>query len=245
LRRDPLELTRRIYSHVEKHPGLNISRLHEDLAITRPTVTKYLELLKWVQKKPRVVERRGRRGARVFEVAQTSDYTIALKYLSRRKKEDIRCPRCGVLVSPNDKNKRTSTKTNRKVNPTLERTSRPKSLPVRRLEGTQTRVLQKIKDSLDRLNEKMEVITELQKHSSKTNAEIPDVLDVMTLLSLPDHLRKTAITICKLEQATAEEVAEQTKRAKTVESSYLNQLVVMGYLKRERRGRKTYFFVEK
>jgi len=118
-------------------------------------------------------------------------------------------------------------------------------LTVRKLEGTQTRLLQKIKESLDRLNEKMEVIIELQKHNSKVkpNPEIPDVLDVMTLLSLPDHLRKTAITLCKLEQATAEEVAEQTRRARAVESSYLNQLVLMGYLKKERKGRKAYFYV--
>ena len=106
-------------------------------------------------------------------------------------------------------------------------------------------MLQKIKESLDRLNEKMEVIIELQKHSSKVNLDIPDVLDVMTLLSLPDHLRKTAITLCKLEQATAEEVAEQTRRARAVESSYLNQLIMMGYLKKERRGRKAYFYVDK
>jgi len=118
-------------------------------------------------------------------------------------------------------------------------------LTIRKLEGTQTKLLQKIKESLDRLNEKMEVIIEMQKHSAKVPQEIPDVLDVMTLLSLPDHLRKTAITICKLEQATAEEVAEQTKRARAVESSYLNQLVLMGYLKKERRGRKAYFYVEK
>lgn len=118
-------------------------------------------------------------------------------------------------------------------------------MTVQRLKGTQTRLLQKIKESLDRLNEKMEVIIELQKHSSKVNLEIPDVLDVMTLLSLPDHLRKTAITLCKLEQATAEEVAEQTRRARAVESSYLNQLVMMGYLKKERRGRKAYFYVDK
>lgn len=117
-------------------------------------------------------------------------------------------------------------------------------MTVRKLEGTQTRLLQKIKESLDRLNEKMEVFIELQKHNSKV-PEIPDVLDVMTLLSLPDHLRKTAITICRLEQGTANDVAEQTKRARAVESSYLNQLVMMGYLKKERRGRKAYFYVEK
>ncbi|MGQ9460660.1 MAG: transcriptional regulator [Candidatus Bathyarchaeaceae archaeon] len=115
----------------------------------------------------------------------------------------------------------------------------------KRLEGKSTRLLEKIKESLDRLNEKIEVMIEIQRHSHKENQTIPDVLDVMTLLSLPDHLRKTAVTLCKLGQATADEVAEQTKRARAVESGYLNQLVLMGYLKKERRGRKAYFYVEK
>jgi len=115
----------------------------------------------------------------------------------------------------------------------------------KRLEGKPTRILEKIKESLDRLNEKMDVMIEIQRHNRRENQAIPDVLDVMTLLSLPDHLRKTAVTLCKLGQATAEEIAEQTKRARAVESGYLNQLVLMGYLKKERRGRKAYFFVEK
>jgi response regulator of citrate/malate metabolism len=108
-----------------------------------------------------------------------------------------------------------------------------------------TQILQKIKESLDRLNEKIDVMIEIQKHGQKESEAVPDVLDVMTLLSLPDHLRKTAVTISRLDQATAEEVAEQTKRARAVESGYLNQLVIMGYLKKERRGRKAYFFIEK
>jgi response regulator of citrate/malate metabolism len=108
-----------------------------------------------------------------------------------------------------------------------------------------TQILQKIKESLDRLNEKIDVMIEIQKHGQKESEAVPDVLDVMTLLSLPDHLRKTAVTISRLDQATAEEVAEQTRRARAVESGYLNQLVMMGYLKKERRGRKAYFFIEK
>jgi len=113
------------------------------------------------------------------------------------------------------------------------------------LEGKSTRILEKIKESLDRLNEKMDVMIEIQRHGQRESQTIPDVLDVMTLLSLPDHLRKTAVTLCKLGQATADEIAEQTKRARAVESGYLNQLVLMGYLKKERRGRKAYFYVEK
>lgn len=110
-------------------------------------------------------------------------------------------------------------------------------------------LLEKIKESLDRLNEKMEVFIEIQRQERKGQdflvQDLPEALDVMTLLSLPDHLRKTAVSICKLGHATAEEVAEQTKRARAVESGYLNQLVLMGYLKKERKGRKAFFFVEK
>ncbi|MDH5449151.1 MAG: transcriptional regulator [Candidatus Bathyarchaeota archaeon] len=111
-----------------------------------------------------------------------------------------------------------------------------------------TVLLEKIKESLDRLNEKMEIFIEIQKQGRKQDfvvQDLPEALDVMTLLSLPDHLRKTAVTICKLGRATAEEVAEQTKRARAVESGYLNQLVLMSYMKKERKGRKAYFFVEK
>jgi DNA-binding transcriptional ArsR family regulator len=115
----------------------------------------------------------------------------------------------------------------------------------KKLEVRSTQLLEKIRESLDRLNEKMDVMIEIQKHGQRVNPEIPDVLDVMTLLSLPDHLRKTAVTLCKIGEATADEVAEQTKRARAVESGYLNQLVIMGYMKKERRGRKAYFYVEK
>ena len=108
-------------------------------------------------------------------------------------------------------------------------------------------VLEKIKEHLEKLNEKMEVMIELQKYGRKEVLQpISDApLDVMTLLSMPDHLRKTAMTLCRLGRATADEIAEQTRRARAVESAYLNQLVIMGYLKKERNGRKVYFYVEK
>ena len=109
------------------------------------------------------------------------------------------------------------------------------------------KVLEKIRENLERLNEKMEVMIELQKHDKKDVLQpLSDApLDVMTLLSMPDHLRKTAMTLCRLGRATANEIAEQTKRARAVESAYLNQLVIMGYLKKERNGRKAYFYVER
>ncbi len=108
-------------------------------------------------------------------------------------------------------------------------------------------VLEKIRENLEQLNEKMEVMIELQKYEKKdTKQVLPDApLDVMTLLSMPDHLRKTAMTVCRMGRATADEVAQQTHRARAVESAYLNQLVIMSYLKKERKGRKAYFFVDR
>ena len=116
----------------------------------------------------------------------------------------------------------------------------------RKLEVKSTQLLEKIRENLEQLNEKVDVMIEIQKHGRREIPDrLPEALDVMTLLSLPDHLRKTAVTLCKLEEATANDVAEQTKRARAVESGYLNQLVIMGYMKKERRGRKAYFFVNK
>ena len=107
-------------------------------------------------------------------------------------------------------------------------------------------ILEKIKENLERLNEKMEVIIELQKHDRTDAQQLQDTpLDVMTLLSMPDHLRKTAMTVCRSGRATAEEISQQTSRARAVESAYLNQLVLMGYLKKERKGRKAYFYAER
>ena len=111
-------------------------------------------------------------------------------------------------------------------------------------------ILEKIEQSLERLNNKMEVMIEIQKNNSGNSTKVapmlPDAsLDVMTLLSMPDHLRKTAMTICRAGRATAEEAAMQTTRARAVESAYLNQLVIMGYLKKERKGRKAYFYIDR
>ena len=115
----------------------------------------------------------------------------------------------------------------------------------RKLDTRSTQLLDKIREHLEKLNEKIDVMIELQKHGQREIPEnLPEALDVMTLLSLPDHLRKTAVTLCKLDKATADEIACQTKRARAVESGYLNQLVVMGYLKKERQGRKAYFYVD-
>jgi predicted transcriptional regulator len=68
--------------------------------------------------------------------------------------------------------------------------------------------------------------------------------DIMTLLTLPDHLRKTTMILHQLEKATANQVAEKSHRSRAVESSYLNQLVTMGYIKKMRVSQQVYFYFE-
>ena len=71
--------------------------------------------------------------------------------------------------------------------------------------------------------------------------EAMKVLDVVTLLELPDHLRKTAVALSKLGEARAQDVAEITGRERAVESSYLNQLARLGYVKKIRRKHEVWF----
>ncbi len=102
---------------------------------------------------------------------------------------------------------------------------------------------------LDRIIRLLEKIIDMLEHrpqTSKTSesyGQLTEYLDAITLLSLPDHLRRTAIALAKLGgEATAEDVSRETGRARAVESAYLNQLVAMGYIAKKRKGRKVYFY---
>ena len=121
-------------------------------------------------------------------------------------------------------------------------------------DSTQTilELLEKINQNLEALTERLDKVIELHGTSAqqlgpeKENVSYEGLpLDVATLLSLPDHLRKTALTICKLGQATAEKVASETGRVRAAESDCLNQLVTMGHLRKKRIGRDVYFYIEK
>jgi hypothetical protein len=105
------------------------------------------------------------------------------------------------------------------------------------------------KELLKRIERKIDVLVGgiEEKHPPKKVEEIKEVdksLDIVTLLSLPDHLRKSAMVIIKMGDAMAEDVARETERSRAVESAYLNQLVRMGHLLRKRRGKRVYFSVE-
>jgi hypothetical protein len=62
---------------------------------------------------------------------------------------------------------------------------------------------------------------------------------------LPDYLRKTMKPMISLKRATASNIAKITKRARAVESDYLNRLVLLEYLEKERVGREIFFIYKK
>ncbi len=105
---------------------------------------------------------------------------------------------------------------------------------------------------LERIEKRLMAIEKLLKTSLPGERPVMEVprRDTLTtgvegLLELPDSLRKSMMAIQELGEATAEETAKKTRRTRSVESIYLNQLVRMGLLQRERRGKKVYFSLMK
>ncbi len=74
---------------------------------------------------------------------------------------------------------------------------------------------------------------EILEYGGKTS-EIPTLL----LAKLSDYERKTFEAMLKLKEADASQVSKITKRARAIESHYLNILARKGYLEEERLGRK-------
>jgi predicted transcriptional regulator len=103
-------------------------------------------------------------------------------------------------------------------------------------------ILKEISGGIRQLGNKLDRLIELQQGRSLKQSEIP--LDVDSILSLPDHLTKTAMVIAKIKEGTALDVAKETGRARAAESDYLNQLVSMGYIKKRRVMRRVVFSVE-
>jgi predicted transcriptional regulator len=68
-----------------------------------------------------------------------------------------------------------------------------------------------------------------------------DAETLIPLLGLPDHLRTTMIALYNSGPATATDISTMTKRARAVESAYLNTLRVMGLVDKQKHGRKSVF----
>jgi ArsR family transcriptional regulator, lead/cadmium/zinc/bismuth-responsive transcriptional repressor len=125
-------------------------------------------------------------------------------------------------------------------------------------QDTDTQALHQIVLTLNRINDKIETILEVNKQLLKINEALlqrplgktnqsgefnlePDVMD---MLNLPAALRKTIMVLYKLEKATADDLAKETSRLRAVESAAANELVRMGYIKKKREGRDVYFYIE-
>jgi hypothetical protein len=61
------------------------------------------------------------------------------------------------------------------------------------------------------------------------------------LLSLPDNLRKTYLIVVSEGECSASRVSVLSGRSRAIESSYLNQLVRMGWLTKRRRSKTLQF----
>ena len=61
------------------------------------------------------------------------------------------------------------------------------------------------------------------------------------LLSLPDNLRKTYLIVTSEGECSATRVSDLTGRSRAIESSYLNQLVRMGWLTKHRNSKTLHF----
>ena len=110
-------------------------------------------------------------------------------------------------------------------------------------------LLKKMNKNMELISRKLDRIIELQRpvgQMGHPGLSLPEdlPLDVTTLLSLPDHLRKSALALSTLREATATDLSRETNRVRAVESDYLNQLVSMGLVKKKRKGRDVYFYVE-
>ncbi|MFQ6075397.1 MAG: hypothetical protein ACE5Z5_04590 [Candidatus Bathyarchaeia archaeon] len=109
---------------------------------------------------------------------------------------------------------------------------------------------EKLSTKIERLEKRVREIEEVLKAggiphkepaSTKTGTE---TLGIIELLELPDNLRKTALAMSALGEATAEEVAIKTGRTRNIESVYLNQLARVRYLEKARKGKKVFFKVK-
>jgi len=103
-------------------------------------------------------------------------------------------------------------------------------------------VLERITKIEERLDFLEKTISSLG-HPSSVN--MLNSIDLSELLDLPSSLQKTMLAVQELNEATASEVAQKTGRDRTIESIYLNQLMRLGHLNRERKGRKIHFKVMK
>ena len=97
---------------------------------------------------------------------------------------------------------------------------------------------------LDRIFQEMMNIRyrldDIEKSFSNWSPQPLEVADT-ELLQLPDHLRRTYLTVASRGECDATVVSNRTGRCRAVESNYLNQLARMGWLNKRRVSKAIHF----
>ncbi len=70
------------------------------------------------------------------------------------------------------------------------------------------------------------------------------VPDCLTLMKIPQPLRKTVLSLYKVEKATSQELAKENGRSRNEESAIANQLHRLGYIGKKKEGNKVYFYLD-
>lgn len=83
-------------------------------------------------------------------------------------------------------------------------------------------------------------LDDIEKSVSNWSPQPLEVTDT-ELLQLPDHLRRTYLTVASRGECEAEVVSNLTGRSRAVESNYLNQLARMGWMSKRRVSKTLYF----
>jgi len=105
-------------------------------------------------------------------------------------------------------------------------------------EATMSEKSGELEKKLAEIDKKLDQLLKLHTKPLHRRAFVPK-----TLTSLPEHLRKTALAIATMGEATAKQVAAKTGRTRAAESDYLNQLADRDFLKKQRMGREVHFQV--
>ena len=83
-------------------------------------------------------------------------------------------------------------------------------------------------------------LDDMENNMSSWNPQ-PLEISESKLISLPDHLRRTYMTVVSKGECSAIQVSNLTGRCRAIESSYLNQLSRMGWLNKRRVSKTTHF----
>lgn len=97
-----------------------------------------------------------------------------------------------------------------------------------------TELLQSSKDTSSSIKEAVEQLKRIE-------GKLDQILVPARVIRLSEHLRPAMMTVQDLGEATADQVAERTGRARGTESGCLNELVRLGLLKKRKVGRIAYF----